>query len=139
MRPPLLDSTDSRSAAGMPAEINSSVSMLWKQHHGNQPSDARTEIRGNVVTCELVVPGNEPIPGENGAATFATDAAAAVARITRQRVSALFSSRDGTTGVARETFTLEPSLSRGSEDLADRGAGAREYRLRLVDGRHADH
>ena len=121
----------------MPAEINSSVSSLWKRHTGVRPSDARTEIRGNVVTCFLVGAGEAARDAEAGPTNFETDAAAEVSRITRQRVSSLLSSRDDAGG-ARETFTLEPSLGRGAEELADRGPKARRFRLRLVDGRHAD-
>jgi hypothetical protein len=121
------------------AELTESLSSLWTCYAGKRPSNGRTEIRGNVVTCVLVGADREPGVAARGVANFETDAAEAVSRITRQRVSALLSSRDAATGVARETFTLEPSLGRGASELADRGPKAKRFRLRLVDGRHADH
>jgi len=150
----MTDPGNSRTAGGLPAEINSSIVALWRRHTGVRPTDACTEIRGNVVTCVLhdagcELEGTEYAPQRaravrtrhdrrRGSATFEIDAAAAVSRITRQRVSAFISRRDAETGVATETFTLEPSLGRGSGDLADRGGLERRYRLRLVDGRHGE-
>ena len=35
------------------AELTQSFVSLWTQYAGKPPTDARTEIRGNVVTCVL--------------------------------------------------------------------------------------
>jgi hypothetical protein len=39
---------------GLAAELTKSFVSLWTQYAGKQPTNARTEIRGNVVTCVLV-------------------------------------------------------------------------------------
>ena len=39
---------------GLAAEVTRSLVSLWTQYAGKPPSKARTEIRGNVVTCVLV-------------------------------------------------------------------------------------
>ena len=113
---------------GLPAELTKSLVSLWTQYAGKAPSDARTEIRGNVVTCVLVdavgdynrsmidpqtrdtVQG----AGKRTPAAYKREAVAAVVRLTRQRVSSFLSSHDRDTDVATEVFTLEPSFSRGA-------------------------
>ena len=38
---------------GMVAELTTSLTSLWTRYAGTPPTNARTEIRGNVVTCVL--------------------------------------------------------------------------------------
>ena len=119
---------------GMSAEITKSLVSLWTQYAGSPPTNARTEIRGNVVTCVLVdavgdynrsviaPQTRETVQGEGKLtpAAYKRDAVAAVVRVTRQRVARFLSSHDRDTDVATEVFTLEPSLKRGAPALADR-------------------
>ena len=109
------------------AELTDSLASLWTQYAGKRPSNARTEIRGNVVTCALadaVGDFNKSMVaartgdtvrgvGKLTPAAYKRDAVAAVVRVTRQRVASFLSSHDRDTDVATEIFTLEPSLSRG--------------------------
>jgi len=117
-----------RLPSGLPAELTKSLVSLWTQYAGKAPSDARTEIRGNVVTCMLVdAVGdyNQSMVaqqthdtvrgvGKLTAAAYKRDAIAAVGRLTRQRVASFMSSHDRDTDVATEVFTLEPSFNRGA-------------------------
>ena len=110
------------------AELTQSFVSLWTQYAGKPPTDARTEIRGNVVTCVLadgVGDFNRSMlasqahdtvngVGELTAAAYKRDAVAAVVRATRQRVASFVSSHDRDTDVATEIFTLEPSFGRGA-------------------------
>jgi hypothetical protein len=119
---------------GLAAEVTRSLVSLWTQYAGKPPSKARTEIRGNVVTCVLVdAVGNynrRAIAPQTGdtvrgvgkltPAAYKREAIAAVARLTRQRVASLVSSHDRDTDVATEVFTLEPSFKRGAPPIADR-------------------
>ena len=109
-------------------EVTRALTSLWTRYAGKRPTGARTEIRGNVVTCLLadaVGDFNRSMvaapPGETGGgvgkltpATYKREAVAAVARLTRQRVASFVSSHDRDTDVATEVFTLEPSLRRGA-------------------------
>ena len=113
---------------GLAAELTKSLVSLWTQYAGKRPTNARTEIRGNVVTCVLVdavrdydrsmiAPQTHDTvrgAGKLTPAAYKRDAVAAVVRLTRQRVVAFVSSHDRDTDVATEVFTLEPSLSRGA-------------------------
>jgi hypothetical protein len=122
---------------GLPAELTKSLVSLWAQYAGKAPTNARTEIRGNVVTCVLVDAvgdyNNSMIASQTGdtvpgvatvtPAAYRREAVAAVVRLTRQRVASFVSSHDRDTDVATEVFTLEPSLSRGAPALADRRFG----------------
>jgi hypothetical protein len=119
---------------GMPAEITEALVSLWTQYAGSPPKNARTEIRGNLVTCVLVdavgdynrskiaPQTRDTVNGEGKltSAAYKRDAVAAVVRVTRQRVARFLSSHDRDTDVATEVFTLEPSLKRGAPALADR-------------------
>jgi hypothetical protein len=130
-----------RLPSGLPAELTKSLVSVWTQYAGKAPTDARTEIRGNVVTCVLVdaVGDYSRSMGaqQNGdtvrgvgkliPAAYKRDAVAAVVRLTRQRVASFVSSHDRDTDVATEVFTLEPSFSRGAPSLARRLAG--DFRL----------
>jgi hypothetical protein len=126
---------------GLPAELTQSLISLWTRYAGKAPTDVRTEIRGNVVTCVLVdVVGDfntnmDAAQAKNvqGAAkltpeAYKRDAVAAVVRLTRQRVALFVSSHDRDTDVATEVFTLEPSFKRGAPALADRRLVA-DFRL----------
>jgi uncharacterized protein YbcI len=130
------------SGTGLPAELTEALVSLWTQYAGKPPSRARTEIRGNVVTCVLVdavgdydrsMIGRQAGDTVRGvgkltAAAYKRDAVEAVVRLTRQRVSSFVSSHDRDTDVATEVFTLEPSFNRGAPSLADRRRGG-DFRL----------
>jgi uncharacterized protein YbcI len=124
------------------AQLTESLASLWTSYAGRRPSDARTEIRGNVVTCVLVDAVGDynrsmvaPQTGDTvrgvgklSTAAYKREAVAAVVRLTHQRVASFVSSHDRETDVATEVFTLEPSLSRGAPSLADRRPGE-DFRL----------
>jgi len=109
------------------AELNDSLTSLWTRYAGHRPTDGRTEIRGNVVTCQLIdavddfnrsmiAPQDLDTVRGDGKLTVAgyrRDAVAAVVGLTRQRVTSFISSHDRDTDVATEVFTLEPSLAKG--------------------------
>jgi uncharacterized protein YbcI len=114
------------------AALSKSLGSLWTEYANQRPSDVQTEIRGNVVTCQLIdaVGGfNKRVSaphtsaphtrdsvrgvGKLTLADYKRDAVAVVVGLTRQRVSSFMSSHDRDTDVATETFTLEPSLGRG--------------------------
>ena len=133
---------------GLPAEITKSLVSLWTQYAGKAPSNARTEIRGNVVTCVLVdavgdynrsmvarqAPDSVQGVGKLTPAAYKREAVAAVVRLTRQRVASFISSHDRDTDVATEVFKLEPSFNRGAPALAARRLGVdfRLFRTRVV-------
>jgi Na+-translocating membrane potential-generating system (MpsC) len=132
----------------LPAELTGALVSLWTQYAGKPPSRARTEIRGNVVSCVLVDAvgdyNRSMIARQTGEtvgragnltpADYKRDAVAAVVRLTRQRVTSFVSSHDGDTDVATEVFTLEPSFNRGAPSLAQRrmGGDLRLFTTRLV-------
>jgi uncharacterized protein YbcI len=113
--------------ASLSARISRAFGSLWTEYADKRPSEIRTEIRGNVVTCQLidavgVFNGSMIAPqthdtfhgvGRLTPADYKRDAIAAVVRLTRQRVSSFVSSHDQDTDVATEVFTLEPSLQKG--------------------------
>jgi uncharacterized protein YbcI len=135
----MTNSATTRLPNGLPAEITSSLVSLWTHYAGKAPATARTEIRGNVVTCMLVdavgdydrsmaaAQTRDTIrgAGELTQSGYKREAVAAVVRLTRQRVASFISSHDRDTDVATEVFTLEPSLGRGAPALADRRSGRR--------------
>jgi hypothetical protein len=110
------------------ADLSESLAFLWTRYAGKRPTSARTEIRGNVVTCVLVdavgdfnrsmiaPQAHDTVRGVGKLTptTYKREAIAAVVRLTRQRVASFVSSHDRDTDVATEVFTLEPSLSRGA-------------------------
>jgi hypothetical protein len=112
----------------MPAEVTKALVSLWTQYAGRPPTSARTDIRGNVVTCALsdavgdfnqrmIAPQKGDTVrgvGKLTPAAYRREAVAAVVRLTRQRVASFVSSHDRGTDTATEVFTLEPSLSRGA-------------------------
>jgi hypothetical protein len=137
--------TDPRSASlpgELTTEITSSLSTVWTRYAGVPPTNPRTEIRGNVVTCVLVDAVDDYNKRMAGArardhvrgigkltpGAYRRAAVAAITGLTRQRVKTFVSSHDTDTDVATEVFILEPSLGRGAPGLADRwfgtGAGA---------------
>ena len=130
----MTDPRTTRLPEGLPAEITRSLMSLWTKYAGNAPTNARTEVRGNVVTCTLVdavgdfnssmvaPQTGDTIRGEARPthAAYKRDAVAAIVRATRQRVASFVSSHDRDTDVATEVFTLEPSLKRGAPALANR-------------------
>jgi hypothetical protein len=116
------------------AELTKSMEALWTDYAGKSPTNGRTEIRGNVVTCVLAdavdnFNKNMSAPqtvdtvrgvGKLTPAAYKREAVAAVVRVTRQRVASFESSHDRDTDVATEVFTLEPSLSRGAPPVERR-------------------
>jgi uncharacterized protein YbcI len=110
------------------ADLSESLGSLWARYAGKRPTSARTDIRGNVVTCVLVdavasfnrsmitPQAHDTVRGVGRLtpATYRREAVAAVGRLTRQRVTSFVSSHDRDTDVATEIFTLEPSLLRGA-------------------------
>ena len=132
----MIDPTTRRARlpSGLPAELTKSLVSLWTRYAGSAPTDARTEVRGNVVTCMLIgavgdynrrmsARGAPDTAGQLTPAAYKREAVAAVVRLTRQRVASFVSSHDRDTDVATEVFTLEPSLNRGAPELADRRFG----------------
>jgi len=109
------------------AELTKSLSSLWTRYAGERPTNVRTEIRGNVVTCQMIDAVGDfnkrmiaPQSGDTVAgvgkptlAQYKRDAVATVVGLTRQRVTSFMSSHDRDTDVATEIFTLEPSLRKG--------------------------
>jgi hypothetical protein len=134
--------TTARLPNGLPAELTRTLVSLGTEYAGKPPSDARTEIRGNVVTSVLVdavgdynrsmiAPQTRDTVrgvGKLTPASYRREAMAAVVRLTRQRVASFVSSHDPDTDVATEVFTLEPSLRRGAPPVADRQMGD-DFRL----------
>jgi uncharacterized protein YbcI len=115
------------------AEVTSSLTSLWTRYAGKRPSNGRTEIRGNVVTCQLTDAvgdldrriSRDSVRGVRSPtlADYKREAVAAVVGVTQQRVTSYFSSHDRDSDVATEIFTLEPSLGKGRpRSLAD-GSG----------------
>jgi len=123
----MTDSRRNRLPASLSAKISRAVGSLWTVYADKRPSKIRTEIRGNVVTCQLIdavgvfngsmnSPQTDDTVGRVGQLTpadYKRDAVAAVARLTRQRVASFVSSHDRDSDVATEVFTLEPSLQKG--------------------------
>jgi hypothetical protein len=119
------------------AEVTRSLTALWTRYAGTAPTNGRTEIRGNVVTCVLAdavgdfnksMIAPQTLDTVRGAgkltpAEYKREAVAAVVRVTRQRVTSFVSSHDRNTDVATEVFTLEPSLRRGAPALGERRVG----------------
>ena len=133
---------------GLPTEITTSLVSLWTSYAGKAPSAARTEIRGNVVTCVLVDAVGDYNRGVAAAQTqdtvagvgkltpaaYKQEAVAAVVRVTRHRIVSFISSHDRDTDVATEVFTLEPSLGKGEPALAEKRAAEdfRRFPARVV-------
>jgi uncharacterized protein YbcI len=124
----MTDATTARLPNGVPTELTKALVSLWTQYAGKRPTNARTDVRGNVVTCVLADAVGDfnqsmiaPQTGDTvrgvgrlTPAAYKREAVAAVVRVTRQRVASFVSSHDRDTDVATEVFTLEPSLSRGA-------------------------
>lgn len=120
--------------SALSAQVTESLVSLWTQYAGEPPTDARTEIRGNVVTCVLADavgdfnrgtisgPTQDTVHGiaKRTPAAYKREAVAAVAGLTRQRVTSFVSSHDRDTDVATEVFTLEPSLLKGARPIKRR-------------------
>ncbi len=124
----MTDTAKGRLPAGLPGELTTALASLWTQYAGKRPTDVRTDVCGNVVTCvlvdavgdfdrNLIAPQAHDTVRGIGALTLAAykrEAVAAVVRLTHQRVASFMSSHDRDTDVATEVFHLEPSLSRGA-------------------------
>jgi uncharacterized protein YbcI len=113
--------SDTVQAAGLPADISSSLATVWKQYAGERPAEVHTEIRGTRVACVLksAVQGfndgmvaAEAADSEPGARvlteqTYRRDVSQAVGRATKRRVMAFVSDHDAKTDVATEVFILD--------------------------------
>jgi uncharacterized protein YbcI len=109
------------------AQLTDTLGSLWARYAGKRPTEVRTVIRGNVVTCRLIdavgafnksmiSPQTGDSVGGLGKPTqadYKRDAVAAVVGLTRQRVMSFVSSHDRDSDIATEVFTLEPSLTKG--------------------------
>jgi Na+-translocating membrane potential-generating system (MpsC) len=96
------------------AALTKSLTSLWTLYAGKRPTNGRTEIRGNVVTCVLadavgdfnrsmIAPqARDTVRGVRKLtrADYKRDAVAVVVGLTRQRVSSFISSHDRDTDVA---------------------------------------
>jgi len=124
------------SGNGLSAELTEALVSLWTQYAGKPPSGARTEVRGNVITCVLIDSVGDYNAGlieaqrqnlENPAsgasrrtdAAYKSEAAATVTDLTGRRVTSFISSHDRDTNVATETFTLEARVHRGRGIVED--------------------
>jgi hypothetical protein len=114
---------DTRGHVALPVQITRALELLWTRYAVAAPSDVRTELRGNMVTCVLVdavqafdtrtAAAPAEGPGANSKLSlldYQREAVGVIVRLTRQRVSAFLSSHDRDTDVATEIFELEPSL-----------------------------
>jgi Na+-translocating membrane potential-generating system (MpsC) len=132
------------------ARISSKLGSLWTQYADQPPSEVRTEIHGNMVSCRLfdavgafnrsmIAPQTHDTlrgVGKLTNADYKRDAIAAVVRLTRQRVTSFVSSHDRDTDVATEVFTLEPSLGLGRRPSLAQVAASES--LRALNGPHQD-
>jgi uncharacterized protein YbcI len=123
----MTDPRRTRLPASLSARVSRALGSLWTEYADKRPSEVRTQIRGNIVTCTLidavgvfnrsmVAPQTHDTVRGVGTLTragYRRDAVAAVVRLTRQRVTSFVSSHDQDTDVATEVFTLEPSLQKG--------------------------
>jgi hypothetical protein len=105
---------------GLPAEISSSLAIVWKRYAGSRPTDVETVVSGTRVACVLkdsvrgfdqgIAPGavddGEPLPVRT-LAGYEREAIEAVTKATRQKVVAFVSKHDADTDVAKEVFILE--------------------------------
>ncbi len=109
----MINSATARLPNGLPAEITRSLVSVWTRYAGQAPTAARTQIRGNVVTCMLVdavgdydrsmaPPTRDAVAGDGELtpSAYKREAVAAVVRLTRQRVASFISSHDRDTDVA---------------------------------------
>jgi hypothetical protein len=138
--------TDPRTAGPstvMSEDITKSFASLWGRYAGVEPSDVRTELRGEVLTCVLVdavdafdrqttAPRPKDIPRGQAILTLAgykREAVETVVRLTRQRVASFVSSHDSETDVATEIFTLEPPPRTRGDRRGRRASAAPPPRL----------
>ena len=141
----MADPRRAQAPIGLPVEITRSLASLWTRYAGDPPSDVRTELRGDVVTCVLVDAVDAfdkrlaasvregQGDGSRALARYKAEAVKTVGRLTRQRVSSFVSSHDRETDVATEIFTLEPPVRRQSR----RPGGVRHARAGASVGRDA--
>ena len=115
-------------APALTADLTRVFVSLWTRYAGHAPTNARTEIDGNVITCVLADGvgdfNRSMIASQNGdtepgvdsltPAAYKREAVAAIAALTHQRVASFVSSHDLDTDTATEIFTLEPSFGRGA-------------------------
>lgn len=114
--------TEQPAEQSLSTKISAAVASVWTNYaDGDRPTDVRTEIRGDVVTCflpdavENFERGMAAMDSDDAQVTpprtrgaFRRDASAAVRRVTHRRVSAFISKHDAKTDVATEVFILDP-------------------------------
>ena len=119
----MIDQKTMRGGASSTTRISEAIRQVWANYSPSRPCTVRTEISGDVVTCQIVdavatfdraiaAPGSYLVRPTLD--TYKKDAIAAVVGVTRQRVTRLMSSHDRDTDVATEVFMLEPSARSGS-------------------------
>jgi len=115
----MIDQQTMRGGVSSTTRISEAIGRVWASYSPSRPSAVRTQINGDVVTCQLVdavasfdravaAPGSHLVRPTLD--TYKQDAIAAVVGVTRQRVTRLMSSHDRDTDVATEVFTLEPTV-----------------------------
>ena len=92
------------SAEGISTEIARSVGSIWERRSGTRATSVSTTIEGDAVRC--TIEGGEA--GDGTSTGYQHEASAAVTRISKRKVCAYIDKRDKQTGVATQTFILDP-------------------------------
>ena len=102
-------------------EVGASLASVWARYVGARPTEAETEIDGNVIRWTLAggtgdfdasmeAGDGDDTPADASRRTvtgYKRELAAAVTRTTHRKVTAQISKEDKKTGAAIETFILE--------------------------------
>lgn len=109
----------------IPGQVTETLGSIWSDYAGSPPSEVRTRINGNVLTCVLVggvdafnsnlaaaEPIHKPGTGRPTSRAYKQEVVAAIVRLTGKGVAAFSSSHDTDTDIATETFTLKPAPSK---------------------------
>ena len=116
----MINSATARLPNGLPAEITRSLVSVWTRYAGQAPTAARTQIRGNVVTCMLVdavgdydrsmaPPTRDAVAGDSELTPSAYKREAVAAVVRRTTPSHVFYTRSS--AATTETRTLPPRCS----------------------------
>jgi len=122
--------------AGLPAEISSSLAIVWKRFSGSRPADVATVVDGTRVACVMrdsvgefnraIADGEADEDGPPRPVTtvsrYEREAIEAVAKATRRRVLAFVSDHDAKSDAAKEVFILDrPPVGGRRSPLAAEG------------------